>query len=197
MRAFRGMALRWFSRQDRADAPATIPVLPVGRRRCNGTTVVRGNARAAARFVYCSLPVLLCCSFRSSLKGSGKQQDEQDDQQDAAQPNPGRSIRAPAVSKGAQKDKHDQHHEDDLDEAHEPRFPNNAGDEPCVDLRLATLPEGINPRGRRAHGFGTYRASGNNEAQLNQALRAIAQASRDAPLCPSVSGPAAALSSGS
>ncbi|HEX2273356.1 MAG TPA: hypothetical protein VHG90_05745, partial [Acidimicrobiales bacterium] len=65
-----------------------------------------------------------------------------------------------------------------------PRFPNNAGDEPCVDLRLASLPEGIDPRGRRAHGFGTYRASGNNQAQLNQALRAIAQASGDAPLCP-------------
>ena len=38
------------------------------------------------------------------------------------------------------------------------------------------------------HGFGTYRASGNNKAQLNQALRAIAQASPDPPLCPSVSG---------
>jgi hypothetical protein len=29
----------------------------------------------------------------------------------------------------------------------EPRFPNNARGESCVDLRLASLPEAVNPRG--------------------------------------------------
>ena len=43
----------------------------------------------------------------------------------------------------------------------EPRFPNNAGGESCVDLRLASLPEAVNPRGRRAHHFGTYLAPHN------------------------------------
>ncbi|MDQ3891334.1 MAG: hypothetical protein M3274_00330 [Actinomycetota bacterium] len=60
---FRGIALRWFNGQHRADAPAAIPVVPdsVGRRPCNdmsralGNTQPRTTERRTGMAVECSL----------------------------------------------------------------------------------------------------------------------------------------------